>query len=144
MKLGDALQRYKRTGLFLLLEKHNTSNSGDLLSSENMRTLLNWARTEFDLVVLDLPPMSVVSDSETVTDLADASLLVVRQDTARTPGINKAVAALESGKATLLGCVLNNVYSTFLSSGQGYRYGSYGHYSHYGNYGSYGEKASRK
>ena len=142
--LGDALIRYKRTNMYMLLEKRSDVNSGDLLSSSTMRALLSWARREFDFVVLDLPPMSVVSDSETVANLADASLLVVRQNTAPTPGINKAIAALEGGKAKLLGCVLNNVYSTFLSSGQGYRYGGYGQYSHYGSYGSYGEKASRK
>ena len=141
--LGDALARYKNTNLFVLLESRSDSNSGDLLNSDAMKALTDWARREFDFVVLDLPPMSVVTDSETVSDIADASLLVVRQNTTRTAGLNKAIAALEGGKAKLLGCVLNNVYSTFLSSGQGYRYGGYGQYSHYGNYGSYGEKSSR-
>ena len=141
--LGDALARYKNTNLYVLLETKSDSNSGDLLNSDAMKALTDWARREFDFVVLDLPPMSVVSDSETVSDIADASLLVVRQNTARAAGLNKAIAALEGGKAKLLGCVLNNVYSTFLSSGQGYRYGGYGQYSHYGNYGSYGEKSSR-
>jgi Mrp family chromosome partitioning ATPase len=107
-----------------------------------MRALLDWARKEFDFVILDLPPMSVVSDAETVAAVADASLLVVRQNVAMTTGINRAVADLEGGKAKLLGCVLNDVYSTFLSTGQGYRYGSYG-YGGYGRYGSYGEKSSR-
>ncbi|MBE6922581.1 MAG: polysaccharide biosynthesis tyrosine autokinase [Ruminococcaceae bacterium] len=143
-ELGDALLRYKRTNMYMLLEKRSDVNSGDLLSSATMRSLLKWARKEFDLIVLDLPPMSVVSDSETVANLADASVLVVRQNGIRVPGINKAVAALEGGSAKMLGCVLNDVHSTFLSSGQGYRYGGYGRYSHYGSYGSYGEKASRK
>lgn len=140
----DALMRYKRSNLYMILENRVASNSGDLLSSKSMHAMLEWARREFDFVVLDLPPMSVVSDSETVVDLADASLLVVRQNVCRAAGINKAVAALEGGRAKLLGCVLNNVYSTFLSSGQGYRYGSYGGYSRYGSYGSYGEKSPRK
>lgn len=143
-KLSKALKRYKNTNLYMLLENGSDTNSGDLLSSSTMHALTDWARREFDFVVLDLPPMSVVSDSETVADLADAGLLVVRQNATRTQGINKAVAALDGGKAKLLGCVLNNVYSTFLSSGQGYRYGGYGHYSHYANYGSYGEKSPRK
>lgn len=141
--LGDALARYKNTNLFVLLESKSDANSGDLLNSDAMKALTDWARREFDFVVLDLPPMSVATDSETVSDIADASLLVVRQNATRTAGLNKAIAALEGGKAKLLGCVLNNVYSTFLSSGQGYRYGGYGQYSHYGHYGSYGEKSSR-
>ena len=110
-----------------------------------MRKLIGWARQEFDFVVLDLPPMAVASDAETMTDLADASLLVVRQNQPLAKRINKAVAALEDGKAQLLGCVLNDVHATFLSSGQGYRYGGYGRYNYYyGGYGHYGEKTSRK
>ena len=139
--LSDALLRYKRSNLYTLLEKRTASNSGDLLSSGKMRALLDWARREFDFVVLDLPPMSVASDAESVADMADASVLVVRQNLARASSLNKAIAALEGGRAKLLGCVLNDVYSTVLSSGQGYRYGSYGGYSHYG---SYSEKSNRK
>lgn len=137
----EVLLTHKRNSLYMLLNDHGDGGSGDLLNSDVMRELLDWARREFDLVVLDLPPMSVAADAETVSDLADASLLVVRQNTVGTPSINKAVEVLEGGKAKLLGCVLNNVYSTFLSSGQGYQYGGYGNY-HY--YGSYGEKSSRK
>lgn len=142
-QIHDALLRYKNTDLYLILEKRGYANSGDLLSSPQMRSLLEWARKEFDYVLLDLPPMSVVSDAETLAALADASLLVVRQNVATATGINRAVADLEGGKAKLLGCVLNDVYSTFLSTGQGYRYGSYG-YGGYGRYGSYGEKSSRE
>ena len=143
-KLSSALVRYKRSELYLILEKRRYANSGDLLTSEQMHRFLDWARREFDFVVLDMPPMNVVSDSEGVADLADASLLVVRQNTVRASAINRAVADLESGKAKLLGCILNDVHSTFLSSGQGYHYGSYGGYGSYGHYGRYGEKASKK
>ena len=108
-----------------------------------MKDLLDWARKEFDFVVLDLPPMSVVSDAETVADHADASLLVVRQNDVRTAGINRAVADLEGTKAKLLGCVLNDIRTTFISSGQGYRYGSYGGYSSYSRYAGYGEDSTR-
>ena len=142
--VSDALIREKRSNLYLLLEKKGDKNSGDLVSSEQMRNLLDRARQEFDFIVLDLPPMGEVSDAESVMELADASLLVVRQNVAAAPAVNKAVAALDSGKARLLGCVLNNVYSTSLSSGQGYGYGGYGKYGHYGHYGKYGANGSGK
>ena len=134
------LLTHKRSNLYMLLNDQGDGGSGDLLNSDAMENILQWARQEFDFVVLDLPPMSVAADAETVSDLADASLLVVRQNTVGTAGINKAAEVLEGGRAKLLGCVLNNVHSTFLSTGQGYQYG-YGNY-HY--YGSYGEKSSRK
>lgn len=135
----DAVISYKKTGLDLLLEKKADRNSGDRLSSGQMQQLLVWARANYDFVVLDLPPMSVVSDTESTMEYADASLLVIRQNAATAPALNKAIGSLSGGKARLIGCVLNNVYSTFLSDGQGYGgYGGYGHYGHYGRYGNYG------
>ena len=142
--LADAMIRDKKSNLYLLLEKRGVKNSGDLVSSEKMQALLSWARKEFDFVVLDLPPMAEVSDAESVMEFADASLLVVRQNVAMAPAVNKAIAALDGGKAKLLGCVLNNVYSTSLSSGRGYGYGGYGKYGHYGHYGHYGSNGSGK
>ena len=144
-KMSEVMLRYRDTNLFVMLERKGNPNSGDLISAAKMQALLQWARKEFDFVVVDMPPMSVVSDAEVMMELADASLLVVRQNAAQTPAINKVIAALDSGKAKLLGCVLNNVYSTALSSGQGYGYGyGYGGYGKYGYYGSYGKKSSGK
>lgn len=142
VNVPEVLMRYKQTNLYMILESRATSNSGDLLGSGRMQNLLDWARKEFDFVILDLPPMSVVSDAETVADHADASLLVVRQNGAGTAGINRAVANLEGARAKLLGCVINDVRATFISSGQGYRYGSYGGYSSYSRYGSYGNSSA--
>ena len=141
---SDCLIHYKKSHLYLLLDKKASSNSSDLISCENMQTLLRWARKEFDFVILDLPPMSGVSDAESMTQYADASLLVVRQNAATAPAINKAVAALDGGNAKLLGCILNNVYSTSLFSGQGHNYSGYDKYNHYGSYGRYGANSAKK
>lgn len=141
-ELSDVMIRDKKSNLYLLLETRGTKNSGDLVSSEKMDALLRWARKEFDYVVLDLPPMGEVSDAEGVMEYVDASLLVVRQNMAPAAAVNKAIASLESGRAKLLGCILNNVRFSGLSYGRGYgygygRYGRYGHYGHYGHYGAY-------
>ena len=144
--LSEALIRERKTGMYLLLERKADKNSGDLISSEKMQALLRWARKEFDYVILDLPPMAEVSDAESMTEFADAVLLVVRQNAAMAPAINKAAASLENSKAKLLGCVLNNVYKMpFVeSSGYGYGYGGYGKYGHYGHYGNYASKRNNK
>ena len=145
----QALLQEKQTGLYMLLEKKGTRHSGELITSSRMRELLQWARDNFDFVVLDLPPMSAVTDAERMVDLVDASILVVRQNACGTKQLNKALDALGDGKSQVLGCVLNNVYSTMLSAGQGYGYGygnyryggyRYGHYGRYGQYGNYDQR----
>ena len=74
-------------------------------------------------------------------ELVDATLLVVRQNTCPAKEINAALDTLHMAKAKLLGCVLNNVYSSFLSDqsgySRGYGYDRYGHYGRYGKYGTY-------
>ena len=131
--LQDAMIRYKRTNMDILFGRKGDKNVGDLVTSERMEAVLNWAREHYDYVVLDLPPMAAASDAEGMTGLADACILVVRQNVAAAPALNKAIAALESQRAKLLGCVVNNVYTSRLSSGGGY--GDY-RYNYYGSYGS--------
>lgn len=137
--LADAVLRHQSTRLYLLLAKKGDQSSGDLIAADRMRILLDWARKNFDYVILDLPPMAAAADAEAMTALADASIIVVRQNEAVAPALNKAIAALEGRNAKLLGCVLNNVHSSRISSGGGYGYGyGYGKYHKYNYYKSYG------
>lgn len=135
--IEDAVIQENRSKLYLLLERHGGHDSGDFVSSQEMKELLAWARNAFDYVVLDMPPMSAVSDAESMTAYADASLLVVRQNVANATAVNKAVETLDNGNAKLLGCVLNDVEAVAMNTGRGYGYG-YGKYGKYGKYGQYG------
>ena len=139
VSVNRGMLRDKKSGLYMILEAKPSWITEKYLTGENMRLLLQWARENFDLVVLDMPPMAMVSDAESMKEVADCSLLVVRQGKAKAAGINKAIAALSDGSTELLGCVLNDMRSSGLASGgYGYRYGSYGHYGKYGHYGHYG------
>ena len=133
--LAESVLQYKNTNLYALYARKAEQNIGDMIASRRMEVLLDWARKNFDYVVLDLPPMAAASDAEGMTELADASILVVRQNVASASALNKAIAALEGKRAKLLGCVLNSVVSSGLVAGESYGYG-YGKtkYDHYGSY----------
>lgn len=143
-ELSDCFLRYQETDMYMLLAKKGERNTGDLLVSSRMVALLNWARQNFDVIIMDLPPMSVAADAECIADLADASMLVVRQNVAFATELNNAIGNLERHNAKMLGCVLNNVYSTQLSSGHSYGYGSYHKYRHYSHHGNSGSGGSGK
>lgn len=143
-ELSDCFLRYRDSDMYMLLAKKGERNTGDLIVSPRMETMLQWARQNFDFIVLDLPPMSVAADAEGMADLADACLIVVRQNVAFASELNNAIGNLERHRADMLGCVLNNVFSTRLSSGQSYGYGGYSKYHHYGHYGNSGSGGSRK
>ena len=139
LTLEEAIVCDKKSDLHLLLQHKAIRNSGDLISSARMRALLADARNAYDYVILDLPPMAAVSDAESMMELADASLLVIRQNIAAAPALNKAVSTLADGSAKLLGCVLNNVWSSSLLSGHAQGY----HYNYRYRYRRYGSKKSR-
>lgn len=124
----------------LLASKSNTS-AVRLLDSPILEQMISLARQRYDYVIIDTPPLSFFSDSERISDLADASLLVVRQDVVPAPEINDTIDALRAGKSEFLGYILNDMQHLFATSSEyGYHYGSryYGRYNKYGRYGKYG------
>ena len=143
--LADCVQAYPEAkNLELLLETRAVRNSSKLVSADGMARLISEAKAAYDYVILDTPPMSAGPDSESLADLADASLLVVRQNQAAAAALRAAVDILQSADGQMLGCILNDSRSSSLSGedSYGYGYGHYGHYGHYGTYGKYGAYAS--
>lgn len=130
-------------GLPVLLAKQRYTNSTELVSTENMATMLDILKQNYDYVIIDTPPMSVLGDAEALADLCDMSVLVVQYNRALAEDINDAADALNSSKSVLAGTVLNDLKvlpgtgKAAVTSGYG-RYGRYGRYGKYGNYGKYG------
>ena len=136
----DAVVQDRASGLYMMLDPKGIRNPGDLLGSKAIAELIGWCRENFDFVVMDLPPMSVATDAESVLEFVDGSLLVVRQNIVRADALNRAIIALKRGKVKLTGCVLNNVYSSFWFTGQGVLGNTYSRYRKYGKYGNYVKK----
>lgn len=134
--LEEAVITNQQTGLDLLPEHRSILASGDLVSEAGMADLLETARHQYDYVVIDTPPMSVATDAESLADLSDGVLLVIRQNGVTADAANQALAALHGTKAKVLGCVLSNVYTSFWPSmGGSYSYGygyGYGYSYRYG------------
>lgn len=134
----------ENSSLYTLLSTRSYPGLVEQLSSQLLADVITLARKRFQYVILDTPPLGYFSDSEVLSDLADASLLVVRQDLVPAPRINDAIDALRAGRSQFLGCVLNDMrHLSAGSSAYGYGYGSryygYGKYGKYGNYGKYGK-----
>ena len=110
------------------------------------RSMLMQLREEMDLIILDTPPMALFSDAEALAELADLSLLVVRQDCVAAKRLNDAADTLKQCRAHFLGCVFNDVRRMPSSGGgYGYQYGYGYRYGHSRGYGyGYGYTGSRK
>jgi capsular exopolysaccharide synthesis family protein len=81
----------------------------ELLSSRQMEDLLAQARTEYDFVILDTPPVLAVTDASILGRLADATVLIVRYGTSPRDVVRRCIDVLERSGAHLLGVAINAV-----------------------------------
>lgn len=98
-------------------------NPSELLSSQRMQSLINGVREAYDIVVLDVPPMLQVTDTQVLSTHLDGVVLVVRQGVTQKAAIRRAVEMLKISKANILGYVMNDVYDDDAGYGYGYGYG---------------------
>ena len=134
----------KNYGFTALLNGTPVAQSGDLLAISKLPQWIEAWKSQFDVILVDAPPVRHRSDTELWARWSDLSLLVVRQNTAEAKYINDSIDMLNNYGSGLLGCVYNDAIREHESNssnygyGYGYGYGKYGGYGHYGSYGGYG------
>jgi receptor protein-tyrosine kinase len=89
-----------------------------VLVSTAMRDLLTQATETFDWVVVDTPPVAILSDANLLAGMIDTALLVVGARSTPYPLVQRAVEAI--GASKILGVVLNRAERGELSDGYGY------------------------
>src|SRR6266852_1735617 len=105
------------------------SNSSDILNSPAMKDMLRAAKSNYDYVLVDLPPILPVVDVKAVAHLFDAFVLVVEWGSTSTDEILKAVAASPTLSERLLGAVLNKADEDVMRRFEGYSDRRYNYYT---------------
>jgi capsular exopolysaccharide synthesis family protein len=82
-------------------------NSSELLGSTQMKHLMDLLREEYDVIIMDTPPILPVTDAVVASSLADGVILVVQAGKTRNGEVHHAQEVLEAAHANLLGVVLN-------------------------------------
>ncbi|ANE46398.1 capsular biosynthesis protein [Paenibacillus swuensis] len=83
-------------------------NPSEMLASKKMTSLMEQFREEFDMIVLDTPPILAVTDALIVSSFSDGVLLVINSTTTKRSLVQKAKSSLDHVHANMLGVVLNN------------------------------------
>ncbi len=134
--LCEVLDHGAPIGLTLLPGGERESRLVEILSSEEMKNLIETLRAQADIVILDTPPSAVLVDAMMLVRYVDEVAYVIMCDYARRRYIFEGVEELTSAGATIAGCILNG------GKTRGGRYGYYGRYGYKGKYGyGYGAKA---
>ena len=107
---GGAILRSRYVqNLFILPAGHADLNRAELIGSSAMRRLMARWGQEYDHIILDCPPVLVVSDAVRMAADSDAVVMVVRSGHTTRDAFNRAQSLLRQVGANLAGVVLNQV-----------------------------------
>jgi capsular exopolysaccharide synthesis family protein len=106
--------------LTLLTAGRPDADPMSVLSGARMKRVLSEARDRFEWVLIDTPPIALLTDAHLLSALVDAVVLVVRAGVTPLPAIKKAVEAV--GQERILGIVLNHADISRMPDAYSYYY----------------------
>lgn len=118
-------------------------NPAELIEGEKMQIFIEKAKKEFDYIIIDTPPIAVVSDTLLLSKFVDINIFVVRQRFSSKNTLELIQELYQAEKLKNMGIIINDI-SLIGYYGYGLRYGYYKGYgysygkNYYGQY-SYGK-----
>jgi len=103
-------------------------NPSELLGSKRMENLLEQLKEIFDYVIIDLPPVNVVSDAISISSLISGMIVVIREEFTEKKELERCFRQLKLSNVNIFGCVLNSVKEVVRN------YSKYRNYKYYGYY----------
>jgi Mrp family chromosome partitioning ATPase len=96
-----------------------------MIGSPRFGAMIQKLANDFDLVVLDSPPILAVSDSVLIANVADATLFIIQWRTTPKDIVRQGIKVLRSNGATLAGVVFNKMDLSKAPQYEGSGYGAY-------------------
>lgn len=108
-------------------------NPSELMGSERMEATLKGLSQHFDYIIIDLPPVNIVSDALAISKYIDGMIVVIREGYTEKKELESCFRQLRLSNVNVLGCVMNET-----KSGKGY-YSKYKYKRYYKHYKTYGD-----
>jgi len=121
---NEALQSSRMLpNLYVMTSGDIPPNPAELLGSSRMEATLKSLSEIFDVIIVDLPPVTIVPDGVIISKMVDGMVIVVRQNSSTKSALNETIRQLQFVDAKILGFVVTGADT--LKKGYKY-YGSYG------------------
>jgi len=128
---GKCIFEIAGSDLHVMLAGRVPPNPLELISSPQFVAVMEKLRSQYEVIVVDSPPVQLVSDAVMLAQLATSVLFVVRADATPYPIARHALSRLHRVDAPVLGAVLNQIDLEKADS-------------YYGEYSGYGDRYYRK
>ncbi len=108
-ELADVILQVNIRNLFAIFAGPNPPDPAELLGSPLFSGLINDARTEYDFVIIDTPPLGSVIDAAIAAKVAGSAAIVVEEGVTRRKFIRVIKEQLDKADCKMLGIILNKV-----------------------------------
>ncbi|EPK7895816.1 polysaccharide biosynthesis tyrosine autokinase [Klebsiella pneumoniae] len=124
--IKNCVKQIKTAGFDFISRGMVPPNPAELLMHSRFQNLLSWASDNYDLVIVDTPPILAVTDTAIIGNYAGTTLLVARFEQNTVKEIEVSAKRFEQSGVMIKGCILNGVVKK-ASSYYGYGYSHYGY-----------------
>ena len=134
-KNNSYIQKTNVENLDLISSGHIPPNPIELMSSEKMQELLDVLKETYDFIIIDTPPVNIVSDALVLSKMVTGYILVARSNYTEYQALSAAMANFELANIKPLGVILNDFnrkHTQYVKRGK-YKSKSYYNYYRYGN-----------
>ncbi|MBZ6715707.1 polysaccharide biosynthesis tyrosine autokinase, partial [Klebsiella pneumoniae] len=126
IEIENAVKPVKDIGLDFISRGMVPPNPAELLMHRRFGELIEWASKNYDIIVLDTPPILAVTDAAVIGNYAGTTLLVARFEQNTVKEIEVSFKRFDQSGVAVKGCILNGVVKK-ASSYYGYGYNHYGY-----------------
>lgn len=123
----EAIQTFKKNNVSIdiLAAGSKVSNPSELINSKSFANLVDKLKQDYDLVLIDCPPISSMTDGMLVSYLSDGTIYVIESERTDYQVIRSCIEELKANKAFILGAVLTKVNIKSQKKLYGYKYDYY-------------------
>lgn len=107
--LDRAIVRDESTSMDVLLTGPLPPNPTQVVSSDKMKDVVKTLEATYDFIVIDAPPVGIITDAAIISTYVDGTVVVVSQKITKMPDLEAAVANIRQVGGNLLGVVMNQV-----------------------------------
>lgn len=126
--IEESIQATKFENLFVIPAGISAPNPSEMLASVKMQQLISKLEESFDYIIMDTPPINIVSDAMPLAKLADGVVVVVRRKISTYTELDKTLKALRFIDSKILGLILNDANEESSKKYYNSRYGKSSRY----------------